>query len=369
MKLFELTYLSAEPFLSPLHRQVRSELKNIAAAYQSRPQLLDVGGRKSHCTIGILADVTVTDLPRQSEIQKRLNLGVNRKITGKTLGRRSNIKEIVFDDMTRSSLPDSTFDVVVAVEVLEHVEEDSLFVAEVHRVLKPNGTFLMTTPNGDFLKVPFADHKRHYAREHLHSLLSAYFGTVKVQYAVRSSVFRAWGRNPWSLSRPIRTGASMLGNLVNAIQSAHPKVKSQPTGTLHLVATARKPSVVGDMRQLPRHKARLPLTVARQKSAIFTEGAEAPSSFSGHTVNISAGSLAFILPGVPREEFRPNGTAMILRMAMDAPCGTIRMFASATRREQSKISEAKSNYLIAARIVDMSRNDRARLNEYLCTIS
>lgn len=240
MKLFELAYLSLELFLSPLHRQVRSELKNIVAGYQAKPELLDVGGRKSHCTIGVLANVTVTDLPRETETQQRLNLGVNEKIIATTYGRRSNIKQILLDDMTHSTLPSQSFDVIVAIEVLEHVEEDELFVSEVARVLKPGGTFLMTTPNGDFLKVPFADHKRHYTRQHLHSLLAQHLRAVRVDYAIRSGVFRSWGRRSWSIKHPVRTGSSMIGNFVNVIQSSHPQIKKQAEGTLHLIATARK---------------------------------------------------------------------------------------------------------------------------------
>lgn len=128
------------------------------------------------------------DLPRESEIQKALNLGVTDEIVDQTWARRSNVKGILFGDMTCSSLPDNSFDCVVAVEVLEHVEQDDLFVKEVNRVLKPGGLFLMTTPNGDFCKNINRDHVRHYQRPQLQSLLSSYFTDVEVEYAIQG-----WG--------------------------------------------------------------------------------------------------------------------------------------------------------------------------------
>ena len=43
--------------------------------------------------------------------------------------------------------PDKKFDVVTAVEVLEHIDDFNKALNEVHRILKNNGIFVMTTPN------------------------------------------------------------------------------------------------------------------------------------------------------------------------------------------------------------------------------
>ena len=45
---------------------------------------------------------------------------------------------------------DNTFDVVTCVDVLEHVEDVDQVVREIHRVLKPGGTFLFDTINKTF---------------------------------------------------------------------------------------------------------------------------------------------------------------------------------------------------------------------------
>lgn len=240
MTPFELTYLTAEPFLSPLHRAVRSQLLAITKLYQYHPGLLDVGGRKSHYTIGLPANVMITDLPRKTGVQRNLNLGVTQDIAKQTLARRSNVRAIVINDMTQASLMDRSFECVVAVEVLEHVQEDALFVAEVHRVLKIGGVFLMTTPNGDFVKNTNPDHKRHYTRGHLQSLLSSKFTDLQVDYAVQGGMFHTLGLRSWSITKPRQTFLSMMGGFINAIQSSPEALKQQSHGTHHLVAVARK---------------------------------------------------------------------------------------------------------------------------------
>jgi SAM-dependent methyltransferase len=44
-------------------------------------------------------------------------------------------------------LPAGQYDVVVSIEVLEHIENHVRFVGEMMRVLKPGGTIILTTPN------------------------------------------------------------------------------------------------------------------------------------------------------------------------------------------------------------------------------
>ena len=240
MKSFEFIYLCTEPFLPPLYKKVRGRLLKIAKSQSDKPAILDVGGRKSHYTIGVPADITISDLPRESDIQKDLNLGINQEIIEMTRKRRTNVQEVMLDDMTRSSLPSNKFNCVVAVEVLEHVEEDDDFVREVHRVLRPGGVFLMTTPNGDSVKNTNPDHKRHYTREQLHSLLCSYFGGVEVEYAIQGGPFRKFGLRGWSIRNPWRTALSMVSNVINSIQSSPESLKYRAQGTRHLIAIAKK---------------------------------------------------------------------------------------------------------------------------------
>lgn len=45
---------------------------------------------------------------------------------------------------------DASFDVVTSFETLEHLHERSNFLAELHRVLRPTGTLILSTPNANY---------------------------------------------------------------------------------------------------------------------------------------------------------------------------------------------------------------------------
>lgn len=61
--------------------------------------------------------------------------------------RSSSVPVVGFD--LNASLPfhDDSFDAVVAVEGIEHLESPYLFLRELFRVLRPHGTLIVTTPN------------------------------------------------------------------------------------------------------------------------------------------------------------------------------------------------------------------------------
>jgi SAM-dependent methyltransferase len=240
MKIYEMGRLLAEPVLPPLYKQVRARLRNIIKTSVESPRILDVGGRKSPYTIGLSAQITVIDLPRSSEVQEQLHLGLNEQIINQVKQRRSNVEDVILGDMTDSDLPDESFNLVVSVEVIEHVEADERFVSEISRVLKQGGLFLLTTPNGDWVENKNPDHKRHYHKEQLQQLLEKYFSDVQIDYAIAGGRYRKMGLKSWSLTNPTTIALSIFGNVVNAIQSSENKVRNQSAGTHHLIAVAKK---------------------------------------------------------------------------------------------------------------------------------
>ncbi len=246
MTFYELFYRMIYRFEHPLYQQISAVLKqylllnpgNDHGIKQKRikKKVLDVGGRTSSYTIGLNADIVVSELPRQSKVQKMKQLGVNREIIKKITTRRSNIISYVFDDMTRSKFSSNEFDIIVAVEVIEHVLEDHAFLRQVKRVLTENGLFLLTTPNGDYVPNRNPDHKRHYGKRELQMLLEKYFNNVTIVYAVLDTRNFKLGQYKWSLKHPIETVLSFYGFSRAKIESRDPVVAQKKSGTLHLVA-------------------------------------------------------------------------------------------------------------------------------------
>jgi ubiquinone/menaquinone biosynthesis C-methylase UbiE len=69
---------------------------------------------------------------------------------------------------------DSTFDLVLCAETIEHVRDIQLFLSETRRVLRPGGTLALTTPAAPPLMRPpdpLSPHLRFLTRRSLHRLL------------------------------------------------------------------------------------------------------------------------------------------------------------------------------------------------------
>jgi SAM-dependent methyltransferase len=77
-------------------------------------------------------------------------------------------------DATKLPLADDSLDLVMAFDLLEHLHDDDAAVAEVHRVLKPGGTYLVAVPADPKLWSSHDEavaHVRRYTRDGLLSLL------------------------------------------------------------------------------------------------------------------------------------------------------------------------------------------------------
>ena len=74
--------------------------------------------------------------------------GVDISEKGIEMAKRNGVKALRVD-VDEENLPfnDNYFDVVTALEVIEHLFDPDHFLEEVYRVLKPNGIFILSTPN------------------------------------------------------------------------------------------------------------------------------------------------------------------------------------------------------------------------------
>lgn len=81
--------------------------------------------------------------------------------------------------------PDSSFDVVLSFQVIEHVENVSAYLREIERVLVPGGHFLIATPDRSSRLFSFQKpwnmwHLREYTQSQLYNELAGRFSDIKV---------------------------------------------------------------------------------------------------------------------------------------------------------------------------------------------
>jgi SAM-dependent methyltransferase len=132
----------------------------LAKKYEiDRPEgidLLDVG-----CGTGaVLAAVDGT----------RLRVGVDMTTLALAKSQTRNIHDLAKADATKLPISDGVFDVAIALDILEHVEDDVAAMAEIYRVLRPGGILVLSVPAFMSLWGPHdvaLHHFRRYRREEM----------------------------------------------------------------------------------------------------------------------------------------------------------------------------------------------------------
>jgi len=106
-----------------------------------------------------------------------IGVDVNPKAVAYGRARGLNVHQMQPDVLP---FPDAAFDGAVLDNVLEHLEKPEPLLAEVRRVLRAEGTFVVGVPGEQgFASDP--DHKRYYSgTELIHSMRSAGFETLRV---------------------------------------------------------------------------------------------------------------------------------------------------------------------------------------------
>lgn len=79
------------------------------------------------------------------------------------------------------SLQDNAYDCVVSFQVIEHIQNDSLYLKEINRVLKPGGIALLTTPNRKMSLSRNPWHIREYLAHELKTLAAGIFATAEMK--------------------------------------------------------------------------------------------------------------------------------------------------------------------------------------------
>lgn len=85
---------------------------------------------------------------------------------------------------TNIPLDDDSVDVVVSMETIEHIEDQESFLKEVRRVLRPDGVFVVSTPNDKVYPKGNHFHVREHDKQSLASLLKGCFSQIDFYYQV-----------------------------------------------------------------------------------------------------------------------------------------------------------------------------------------
>ncbi|MFI3269797.1 MAG: methyltransferase domain-containing protein [Rikenellaceae bacterium] len=100
---------------------------------------------------------------------------------------------------------DESFDSFVSFQVIEHIERDEAFVAEIYRVLKPDGVAIISTPNAPMSLTRNPWHVREYTADEFSELLSRKFESVEPYGVVGNErVMEYFNKNRESVKRLIR---------------------------------------------------------------------------------------------------------------------------------------------------------------------
>lgn len=131
---------------------------------------------------------------------------------------------------------------------------------------------------------------------------------------------------------------------------------------------ARLREFVGNNRRAPRREARLPISVVPSDAKARVAGARTSSILQGHTRDVSATGLGFVVPAIHVGGCYLTGDNRKLQIALELPTEAIHISAAPVRYERLEDDDLERGYLIGAHITEMSEGDRSRFVEYLRTL-
>jgi 2-polyprenyl-3-methyl-5-hydroxy-6-metoxy-1,4-benzoquinol methylase len=118
---------------------VYTRIEQIVREYKLSGQVLDYGAGKGHLTAR-LRDIRQFDQVSGADLMSRPG------------DLPSDIKWIELDLNEPLPVPNATYDLVVAAEVVEHLENPRSMARDIFRVLRPGGAAIVTTPNNESIR-------------------------------------------------------------------------------------------------------------------------------------------------------------------------------------------------------------------------
>jgi 2-polyprenyl-3-methyl-5-hydroxy-6-metoxy-1,4-benzoquinol methylase len=115
---------------------IHGMIERIARTFQLHGSVLDFGAGKGVLTARLLANRTFSDVTAADLMARPNNLP-------------ATVRWISADLNEPLELPGSLFHAIIAAEVIEHLESPRALAREWHRLLRPGGTLILSTPNNE----------------------------------------------------------------------------------------------------------------------------------------------------------------------------------------------------------------------------
>ena len=134
-------------------------VKNIISKYfpnRSDLNIIDLG-----CGTGLL----MKELQKYGTVQ-----GIDISARAISFCKDRNIQNVSIGNITNLNLPTNSFDVVLALDVLEHIEDDCRAIEQIKKIVKPKGIVIIFVPTFMFLWGITDINSMHYRRYRLSDL-------------------------------------------------------------------------------------------------------------------------------------------------------------------------------------------------------
>jgi SAM-dependent methyltransferase len=149
-------------------------------------------------------------------------VGVDIEQSALEYARRRGVSRVVQAAGSNLAFGDDAFDLICALDILEHVDDDASVLRECYRTCKPGGLMLLTVPAYRFLwgrQDEISRHRRRYVASDVHQRVAGagfsiqrltYFNTILFPIIAGIRLFRRWRgprpgetlRSDFSMTRP-----------------------------------------------------------------------------------------------------------------------------------------------------------------------
>jgi SAM-dependent methyltransferase len=174
---------------------------------------------------------------------------------------------VVQMDIVNCPFADDSFDVAVALNVLEHIEDDGAALRNLSRIIKPGGILVLEVPAGPHLYDFYDEHLKHFRRyrmaelrdavqaagleivrsSHLGAFIYPAYYAVKKRNRMKGRIAER-DREAQVAGQIRASGGSPLVRIALAAEKAFRNVVSLPFGVRCLVTARKPPATTGDMR-------------------------------------------------------------------------------------------------------------------------